>query len=127
MYLSISAAIGLVAALLMFAGDMALYFTDEPYEVEGGIQPYLGIMKRVPVWRLTLGGVLGPISAFFYCLGFTHLYLAVQPGWRVLGLAVTLLLSFGIVVGGAYHSHYSYIGLIGRTESGQMRPIWSRT
>lgn len=75
-----STAIGLLAALTMLCGDMLLYFTKEPFQVDGTLKPYIGIMRRLPNWRLRLGGLLGPIAAFLYCIGFYQITLSAVDG-----------------------------------------------
>lgn len=113
--LQITLTMGLFGALLMFCGDMLLYFTKEPYQMDGTLSPYIGIMRKLSAWRLKLGGALGPMAAFWYCAGYASVYLATAPAVQGWGLAATLLLCFGIIVGGAYHSHFTYLGLLGRT------------
>lgn len=112
-----TAAIGLFAALLMFCGDMLLYFTTGPFEVDGTLKPYAGIMKDIPTWRLTVGGLLGPIAAFYYCIGFYHIALSAEEAYATLAFVATLLCSFGIIVGGAYHAQFTYFGLVGKSSN----------
>ena len=114
MYLQISLATGLFAALLMFSGDMILYFTTGRYDMDGTLNPYIGIMKDFPEWRLRFGGLLGPVAAFFYCIGFSQIVFAVAKEYIVLGIATALISSLGIIVGGAYHAQFTYLGLVGK-------------
>ena len=111
--------IGLSASLLMFAGDMLLYFTTGPYEVikNGNMAPVVEIMKEVPAWRLRLGGIVGPVAAFLHCVGFYHLILLFSPEYRPMAVVTACLFGLGIVIGGAYHSQCSYLGMIGKTGS----------
>lgn len=109
--------IGIAAALLMFAGDMLLYFTTQPVVMDGSFAPYVDIMSRLPAWRLFLGGVLGPVSAFLYCIGYYHIAQAFGPARRKMGLLVFALYSLGIVVGGAYHAQFTLLGTVGKTGS----------
>lgn len=53
-------AIGLVGSLVMFAGDMLLYFTPGAYDMDGTLRPYARIMRDLPEGRVRAGGVLGP-------------------------------------------------------------------
>ena len=80
--------LGLIGALMMFAGDMTLYYTPDDYEHDGTLRPIMNIMKRLDRTRLYPGGMPGPIAAFVNCLG--------------------------IIGGGAYHSHCANLGLITR-------------
>lgn len=109
--------IGLSASLLMFAGDMLLYFTTGPYEVtkNRNMTPIVEIMSAVPDWRLRLGGIIGPVAAFFHCIGFYHLILLISSEYRPMAVGIACLFGLGIIVGGVYHSQCSYLGLIGKT------------
>ena len=65
--------LGLIGALMMFAGDMTLYYTPDDYEHDGTLRPIMNIMKRLDRTRLYLGGMPGPIAAFVNCLGYYHI------------------------------------------------------
>lgn len=107
---------GLLGALLMFCGDMLLYFSTEEYHPDGTQRPLIDIMKKIPVWRLKAGGFVGPIAAFFYCIGFGHLLLLFDEIHQEIAWAACLCLCAGIIMGGAYHSHWPYIGLMAKTD-----------
>ena len=98
--------IGLLGALLMFCGDMTLYFDKNDYEQNGTLQPIIDIMKKLPKIRVMIGGWIGPIAAFLYCIGFYH----------IVAFIAFLLACLGIIAGGAYHSHCAYLGLLGQDE-----------
>lgn len=55
----------------------------------------------------------GPIAAFLYCIGFYHIVLMTNDTYRIAAIAAFLLSCFGIISGGAYHSHWTYLGLLG--------------
>ena len=77
-------AIGLVGSLVMFAGDMLLYFTPGSYDMDGTLRPYARIMRDLPEGRVRAGGVLGPVAAFLYVVGFAGCRCsqkATSPGW----------------------------------------------
>lgn len=84
-------ALGLLGSILMFAGDMLLYFTPGAYDMDGTLRPYMRIMRDVPAGRVRIGGALGPVAAFLYVLGFAGLALVaavvlgqtVFPAWLV--------------------------------------------
>ena len=73
--------IGLAGALLMFAGDMLLYYTPEDFSyspkssAEEKINAIIDVMKRLPAKRVMAGGMIGPVAAFLYCVGFYHIVL----------------------------------------------------
>ena len=106
-----TAVIGLCAALLMFSGDMILYFTTEQYELDGTLAPYINIMSHMPAKRLAIGGMLGPIAAFFYCVGFTHIYFLFPPKYMIVAIVLICVFICSSIIGGAYHSHFPYLGL----------------
>lgn len=116
MYLALTAAVGLAAAILMFCGDMLLYFTTDKFEMDGTFAPYIRIMKKLPGWRLKLGGLLGPVAAFFYCIGYWHIILAAAGDVKTPAAIAALICCLGSIVGGAYHSQFTYFGLLGKKE-----------
>jgi hypothetical protein len=111
--------IGLAGALLMFAGDMLLYYTPEDFacgpKSSAGerINAIIDVMKELPAGRVMAGGMIGPIAAFLYCVGFYHIVLMTNEQTYTLAMAAFLLSCFGIIIGGAYHSHCAYLGLLG--------------
>ena len=115
--LSIFLIVGLVGAILMFAGDMVLYYNKEDYVGATTLEPIVAIMKKESRRRLYIGGLLGPIAAFFYCVGYYHLVLMVKEEFQILGWICFFINCFAIICGGAYHSHFAYLGLIGRYDS----------
>ena len=91
----ITGIIGIIAALLMFAGDMFLYFTTETISnfEEGIIIKTLGEVSNA---RLTIGGLIGPFAAFLYIIGFYQIYLAIKPSHKKTAKGIfALLLYFG--------------------------------
>ena len=111
--------IGLAGALLMFAGDMLLYYTPEDFtydpksSAEEKIKAIINVMKSLPAKRVMAGGMIGPVAAFLYCVGFYHIVLITNEQSHTLAMAAFLLSCFGIIAGGAYHSHCAYLGLLG--------------
>ena len=107
-------ALGLLGSILMFAGDMLLYFTPGAYDMDGTLRPYMRIMRDVPAGRARLGGVLGPIAAFLYVLGFAGLALTARGDLSWLVWLAAALLAFALVCGGAYHAQYVYLSVIAK-------------
>lgn len=107
-------ALGLLGSLLMFAGDMLLYFTPGAYDMDGTLKPYMCIMRDVPAGRVRLGGVLGPVAAFLYVLGFAGLTLTAHGEMDWLVWLAAALLAFALVCGGAYHAQYVYLSVIAK-------------
>lgn len=107
---------GLAGACLMFCGDMLLYYDRNDFEQAGTLEPIIEIMKKLPKKRLMLGGLIGPLAAFFYCIGFYHIVLITSEQYHTLSFTAFLLCCLGIIAGGAYHSHCTYLGILGHEE-----------
>lgn len=108
--------IGLLGSFLMFLGDMTLYYDPNDYDGKDTINNIAGIMKNVSIKRLYLGGILGPMCAFIYCIGFYHIVLGMQEKYLILGWFIFLITVFGMILGGAYHIQCAYLGLLSRHE-----------
>ena len=108
--------VGFIAGVLMFSGDMLLYYDKRDYVSDGTLNPVIGIMKDVSDKRLYAGGVIGPIAAFLYCIGYYHMVLIANHAFSVLATVGFLSACMGIIIGGAYHSHCAYLGLIGKAD-----------
>lgn len=119
MELMIAIIVGLIGGLLMFCGDMLLYYDPKDYVSDGTFHSVIEIMKNVSDKRLYAGGVIGPIAALLYCIGYYHIILIFHDKFSILALVCFLALCMGIIIGGAYHSHCAYLGLIGKLEDEQ--------
>ena len=108
--------IGLVGALLMFCGDMILYYDKNDFVHDGTITPIINIMKKLPAKRIMIGGWIGPVAAFLYCCGFYHIVLVTDETLYKWAFVAFLFNCLGIIAGGAYHSHCAYLGLLGAEE-----------
>ena len=109
--------IGLFGSFLMFLGDMTLYYDPNDYDGKDTINNIIGIMKNVSIKRLYIGGLLGPICAFIYCIGFFHIVLGIQEKYVNVAWFVFLINVFGMILGGAYHIQCAYLGLLSRHEN----------
>ena len=109
--------IGLLGSFLMFLGDMTLYYDSKDYDGKDTINSIIGIMKSVSIKRLYIGGLLGPICAFIYCIGFYHIVLSIQEEYLNLAWFVFLINIFGMILGGTYHIQCAYLGLLSRHEN----------
>lgn len=109
--------IGLMGSFLMFLGDMTLYYDSNDYDGKDTINNIIGIMKNVSIKRLYIGGLLGPICAFIYCIGFYHIVLGIQEKYLSVAWFVFLLNVFGMILGGTYHIQCAYLGLLSRYEN----------
>ena len=109
--------IGILASFLMFLGDMILYYDSNDYDGKDTINNIIGIMKNVSIKRLYIGGLLGPICAFIYCIGFYHIVLSIQEEFFNVAWFVFLLNVLGMILGGTYHIQCAYLGLLSRYEN----------
>jgi len=94
----------------MFAGDMLMY---------GGL--YSGadfnvisrkIMSEIPLSRLMIGGMVGPIASVLYSLGFYHVFIALRKGSEFLAKTVLTSFVFMIITAGTFHAGFVNIGLV---------------
>jgi hypothetical protein len=101
-------AAGIFGATLLLAADWILLGTlTSGSEFQRNWQVYLSAM---PSWRLTVGGLAGPIGAWFYVVGFWQLYLALKPAGRVLAFVVFAGFSMSFVwVAGAFHPSLPFV------------------
>ena len=115
--------VGLAGALLMFAGDMLLYYSPQDFRygpkssAKERISAVIDVMKELPGRRVMLGGMIGPAAAFLYCVGFYHIVLMSDERSRAPAMTAFLLSCLGIIAGGAYHSHCAYLGFLGGEEN----------
>ena len=96
--------IGIVASLLMFTGDMLLYFTTENFANRH--DELLLSMGSVSFGRLVAGGLLGPLPALLYIVGTYHLYLRTQKPYRRSARVMFAIFAAGWMVDGAYHGFF---------------------
>src|SRR5207248_6081407 len=67
-------------------------------------------LSEMPHWRLLIGGLVGPVGAWFYVVGFWQLYLALKPAGRPLAFAVFAGFSMSFVwVAGAFHTSFPFL------------------
>ena len=109
--------IGLFGSFLMFLGDMILYYDPNDYDSKDTINNIIGIMKNVSIKRLYIGGLLGPICAFIYFIGFYHIVLATKENYLTIGWFVFLINIFGMILVDTYHIQCANLGLLSRHEN----------
>lgn len=119
MLLQILLLFGLLGAILMFVGDMTLYYSKSEYVsgTDASLKLLVDIMKGESRTRLYAGGIIGPMAALLYCIGYYHLVLFMDEKYVIAGWSCFFINCLGIIFGGAYHSHCAYYGLIGRLEN----------
>src|SRR5215472_16396143 len=68
---------GLIGSSLLLAADWTLLGTfTSGSEFKDN---WCALLSEMPRWRLLIGGLAGPVGAWFYVVGFWQLYLALQP------------------------------------------------
>ncbi len=112
--------IGIIASSLMYTGDMLLYFTTSP--IQNFEAEIVQIMANIPQERLIIGGLLGPISAFLYIIGFYHIYLLIKLNNKIAKVFFGLL-CLGIIYGGAFHTHFTLLGLISEFNNAELLQV----
>ncbi len=114
--LRITGCIGIVAALTGFTADWFLYGGFYGGAEFGTVSRE--IMGRISNARLMTGGLLGPIEAGFYIIGFWHMFLALKPGGKIPAAITFGGLSWAVILGsGAYHSSFVFRGLLLRAQN----------
>jgi hypothetical protein len=94
---------GLAGAILLLAGDCLLLGTFASGREFA--ENWLHILTGMPAWRLTAGGIIGPIGAWLYVVGFWQLYAALMPAGRSLAFGCFAGFSLSFVwLGGAFHT-----------------------
>ncbi len=117
MTLNMCIIIGLLGSFFMFLGDMTLYYDRNDYDSKDTINSVVAIMKKVSKPRLYLGGIMGPLGAFLYCLGLYHIILAFQTTHLTLAWILFLTNTLGLILGGTYHIQCAYLGLLSRHDN----------
>ncbi len=97
----------ILGGLILFSGDMLLYFNPTSTNVLENIS---GISEQ----RLKWGGITALFASWFYLLGLVHLYDALKPAPVLLRNLV--ILSFGAILisYGVVHAAYISIGASAR-------------
>ena len=106
--------IGLIGSFLMFVGDMCLYFDKGDYDNKDKWNSIFAIMKKVSTKRLYIGGLLGPLTAFLYAIGFYHIVLVTSSELSWLARIAFFICVGGIFFGGAYHIQTAGLGLLAK-------------
>ena len=123
MSLMLVLSVGLAAGLLMFCGDMLLYYDKRDYVSDGTYGAVIAIMKDVSERRLYMGGLIGPIAAFLYCIGYYHIVLIAGDRIFIPAMGGFLSCCLGIIIGGAFHSHCAYLGLLGKLDDEKVMDV----
>jgi len=112
-------AVGALGAILLFIADIILYYpssnpqdrTAKSYfdKIDpGGSHLAESSMKDISRERVMLGGVLGPVSAVLYCMGFVGLFFGLYSDGWILPLTSALGFTFLMTIGAVYHALFAY-------------------
>ena len=96
--LFITGFLGLIAAILVGAGEYLLHYDSLARFTEGG---YV-YMEGIGASRSTIGHFLGVFGATLYPVGCYHMYLMLRPANQKAALSVFLIGAFGFVVGAVW-------------------------
>lgn len=98
-------ALGILGTLIMFTGDMLLYF--DPGHADMTPESIVATMRKLNIYRVMAGGAVGPLAALLYCFGYFGLAGMVRPEYPRIRAAIFLVFTVGTLYGGgAYHSHF---------------------
>ena len=98
--------LSLLGPLLMYAGDLLMYFQSA--DTDAFYTGLIEFMRDKPRVHLHLGAILGPVSAPFYILGFIGIAVTVK-GPAVLRYTLVGLLTVSICIGSAYHAGFPHM------------------
>jgi len=91
--------IGLLAAILVGAGEFLLHFDALGRFAEAGAYEFmLGINSE----RTTIGHFIGVLSAPFYIIGFWHIMKMLEPANPLASRIAFAIMSYGIIVGAVW-------------------------
>ncbi len=91
--------IGLLAAILVGAGEFLLHFDALGRFAEGGTYEF---MLGISAERTTIGHFIGVLSAPFYIIGFWHIMKMLEPANPLVSRIAFAIMSYGIIVGAAW-------------------------
>ena len=91
--------LGLIAAILVGAGEFMLHFDALGRFAEGGAYEF---MHGINAERTTIGHFLGVLSAPLYIIGFWHLMKMLEPANIVASRIAFVIMSYGIIIGSVW-------------------------
>lgn len=108
--------IGILGSVLMYIGDMVLYFSRDGYDPFHPSESLITTMSRVKHSRLYIGGLLGPVAGFLCAIGYIHAFTMSTNDHFFLMYFVMLINALGAVLGGAYHLQCAHLGITRRLD-----------
>jgi hypothetical protein len=110
----LSGLIGLLAALLVGAGEFLLHFDSLGRFGEAGGYDF---MKGITAHTSNIGHFLAVLGAPFYLVGFWHLMKMLEPANRMASRIAFVIMSYGIIVGSVWIGSRASISTIVNLES----------
>ncbi|NWF39188.1 hypothetical protein F3F96_08575 [Mariprofundus sp. NF] len=108
--LVIAGVIGLIAAVLVGAGEFLLHF--DPLGRFGEAGGY-AFMQGIDAGRASVGHFIGVLAAPLYIIGFWHIMKMLEPANRMASRIAFAIMSYGIIIGAVWiGSRSSVSGLI---------------
>ncbi len=101
---------GILGSLLMFVGDMLLYYAP----VSGADFNSIATMSARPMNMLIAGGMITPIAVIFSIIGGYTFYLIFRPVNKILAKILFILFAMMFIIAGAYHAVFANYGIAGR-------------
>lgn len=111
---------GVIAGLLMFSGDMLFY--GHWGSGANFHQGMIATVRQACDQRLFTGGLIGPVAACLFIVGFWHVFLNLEPRAPAAARVVFLSLSAFMVGGSAVHALWTPYGLALKYCYGQEAP-----
>ncbi len=97
--LTTAGVLGLLAAILVGAGEFLLHFDALGRFAEGGTYEF---MRGINAERTTIGHFIGVLSAPFYIIGFWHIMKMLEPANPLVSRIAFAIMSYGIIVGAVW-------------------------
>ena len=102
--------VGILAASIMFISDCVMMDSS----ASGAEFRFVALDRLAgsPNWRLTLGGITGPIGACLFVIGFVHVYSALRPGGAKRAALCAGGFATGYVILGAWHAAGPFVAFV---------------
>lgn len=108
LFLVVTGMIGLIAAILVGAGEFLLHFDPLARFSETSYEFMLAASDE----RQTIGHFLGVLGGPLYVVGCWHIYLMLKPANQVLAFVAFVLGAYGFMIGADWISSRASIGAI---------------
>ena len=97
--ITMAGVLGLIAAILVGAGEFMLHFDALGRFAEGGAYEF---MRGINAERTTIGHFLSVLSAPFYIIGFWHIMKMLEPANILASRIAFAIVTYGVIVGAVW-------------------------